>query len=78
MPKDLVFRVTENRNNFQGRYIMNQPYDGPITCEAGQRYVRDKKKAMRKEETRLRQLTGWSKAFVTKAVLQSVPRAYWK
>jgi hypothetical protein len=78
MPKDLVFRVTSNRENFQGRYIMNQPFDGPITCEAGQQYVREKTRQMRKEERRLRQLTGWSEAFITKAVLQSVPKRYWK
>ena len=78
MPKDIEFRVTKNRQNFQGRYIMNQPFEGQITCEAGQQYVRDKKAAMRKEEARLRKLTGWSEAFVTKAVLQSVPRKYWK
>ena len=77
MPKDVAFRVTDNRQNFQGRYVMNQPFDGPITCEAGQQYVRDKTRAMRKDEARLRKLTGWSKAFVTKAVLQSVPRIYW-
>ncbi|WP_299728569.1 DUF2330 domain-containing protein [uncultured Tateyamaria sp.] len=77
MPKDVVFKVTDNRNNFQGRYVMNQPFDGEITCAEGQRYVRDKKARMRKEEARLRKLTGWSAGFVTKAVLQSVPRIYW-
>lgn len=78
MSKDNVFRVTDIRQNFQGRYIMNQPFEGEINCEAGQRYVRDKTASMRKEETRLRQSTGCSAAFVTKAALQSVPRRYWK
>ncbi|MEO0379445.1 MAG: DUF2330 domain-containing protein [Pseudomonadota bacterium] len=78
MPKDVAFRVTDNRRNFQGRYVMNQPFEGQITCEAGQEYLRDKKREMRREEARLRRLTGWSAAFVTKAVLQSVPRQYWK
>jgi hypothetical protein len=77
MQKDLVFRVTKNRSNFQGRYIMNQPFTGDVSCVEGKRYVAEKKKAMRKEEARLRQLTGWSKASITKNVLRTVPRQFW-
>ena len=77
MPKDILFKVTNNRQNFQGRYIMNQPFKGEITCAEGQRYVREKKNRMRKEEARLRQLTGWSKASITNNVLKTVPKRYW-
>lgn len=77
MPKDILFKVTNNRQNFQGRYIMNQPFKGEITCAEGQRYVRETKNRMRKEESRLRQLTGWSKASITNNVLKTVPKRYW-
>ena len=77
MPKDLLFKFTSNRKNFQGRYIMNQPFEGEITCVEGQRYVQEKKTEMRKEEARLRQLTGWSKASITNNVLKTVPKQYW-
>ena len=26
--EDLMFRESDNRDNFQGRYVMNHPYDG--------------------------------------------------
>ncbi len=77
MQKDLLFKVTSNRKNFQGRYIMNQPFTGKITCSEGQTYIREKKQQMRKEEARLRQLTGWSKASITQNVLKTVPKSFW-
>ena len=76
MPKDIAFKVTDNRQNFQGRYVMNHPFEGDVVCEAGQRYVREKKTAMRQEEARLRQLTGWSKASIRTNVRKTVPRQY--
>src|SRR4029453_17512938 len=31
-PEDLVFQETGDRANFQGRYVMRQPWTGPATC----------------------------------------------
>ena len=35
-PEDLMFEVSDNRENFQGRYILQRPFEGDITCEARQ------------------------------------------
>ena len=35
MQKDLVFRTTKHRQNFQGRYLMNHPYEGALTIADG-------------------------------------------
>ena len=34
--EDLKFAVTEDRENFQGRYVLNHPFEGEITCDGGQ------------------------------------------
>lgn len=62
--EDLVFRVTRNRENFQGRYVMQQPFEGEITCEAGQDYIKQVQERQQREAERLANLTGWSLASV--------------
>lgn len=59
-PEDLVFQQTSDRNNFQGRYIIQHPWKGsPNECSAAKDYF---KQLVRREETRaknLANLTGW-------------------
>ena len=55
-----VFRETDYRMNFQGCYIMNQPFEGSETCEFGARHVRDTRARIRGEANDLARLTGWS------------------
>lgn len=59
-PEDLLFRVTANRDNFQGRYIIQRPYDGNITCDAGKDYIKQVQERQQKEARALANLTGWS------------------
>jgi hypothetical protein len=59
-PEDLMFRVTANRDNFQGRYILQRPFDGKISCEAGQAYVQSVQERQQQEAKTLANLTGWS------------------
>jgi len=33
-PEDLRFEVTDNRENFQGRYVLRRPFKGDLTCDA--------------------------------------------
>ncbi len=58
-PEDLMFEVTDNRENFQGRYILQRPFEGAITCEAGKEYVRSVRERQDKEAQALANLTGW-------------------
>ena len=59
-PEDLKFKVTENRDNFQGRYIMQRPFDGDITCSGGEDYIRIVRERQQQEAKELAHVTGWS------------------
>lgn len=76
MQKDLVFRTTKNRQNFQGRYVMNHPYDGKLTCAAGKDYVRETKKRLGQEAKQLSKITGWSVSSINKNIRKTTARAY--
>jgi hypothetical protein len=58
-PEDLVFQSTPNRENYQGRYILQHPFKGKITCDAGKQYVRDLSKRQEQEAQSLASYTGW-------------------
>ncbi len=59
-PEDLMFHETGNQENFQGRYVMNHPFKGRVTCDAGRRYQQTLRPRMEKEASNLANLTGWS------------------
>lgn len=59
-PEDLIFQETGNRENFQGRYVMNHPFKGNLSCEAGKQYQRTLRPRLEKEAGNLANLTGWS------------------
>ena len=73
--RDLLLKVTKDRDNFQGRYVMQHPYDGKFECNARD-YVNDTRKRLRDEAARLRHLTGWSKREIDQRIRQSVPAVY--
>ena len=58
-PEDLVFQVTDNRENFQGRYIMQHPYKGEMNCEAAGPYLESVWKRQQEEAKTMVELTGW-------------------
>jgi hypothetical protein len=74
--EDLKFAVTENRENFQGRYIMNHPFEGEITCEEGKTYVTETRERIKDEAATLRKLTGWSASNIASNIAKTVPRRY--
>jgi hypothetical protein len=61
-PEDLMFRVTENRENFQGRYILQRPFKGKLTCGTGRDYVSSVRERQDQEAQTLARLTGWDYA----------------
>ncbi len=77
MPEDLVFRLTDNRANYQGRYVMNHPFDGEITCLSGSLYMVKTRIRLKSEARRLAQLTGWDLGKVEDWTRASLPKRYW-
>ncbi|MEL6255387.1 MAG: DUF2330 domain-containing protein [Bacteroidota bacterium] len=59
-PQDLMFQITPNRENFQGRYIMRHPAEGDLSCSAGQNYLQTLHDRRVQEVKNLAQLTDWS------------------
>jgi hypothetical protein len=58
-PEDLVFQSTPNRENYQGRYILQHPFKGKITCDAGRQYAKGLAQRQEKEAQSLASYTGW-------------------
>jgi hypothetical protein len=59
-PEDLMFQETGNQENFQGRYVMNHPFKGDLSCDAGKKYQQLLRPRMEREASNLANLTGWS------------------
>ena len=57
--EDLMFRVTDNRENFQGRYILQRPFEGELTCAEAEEYVENVQARHKQEARILANLTGW-------------------
>jgi hypothetical protein len=66
--EDLVFQETSNRDNFQGRYVMNHPYRGTLSCSAAQGYQRKVADRQQIEAQNLSKLTGWNIADIRKRI----------
>lgn len=58
-PEDLTFQGTNNRENFQGRYILRHPFTGEATCPAGRDYQASLPDRFEQEAQTLANLTGW-------------------
>jgi hypothetical protein len=58
-PEDLNFIETSDRENFQGRYILQHPATASGTCKAGVEYRASLPARFKKEADTLVDLTGW-------------------
>jgi hypothetical protein len=58
-PDDLVFQETADRENFQGRYVLQHPFKGEDKCEAATRYRAELRARAEREAGALASLTGW-------------------
>ena len=74
--EDLKFAVTEDRENFQGRYILNHPFEGEISCKDGKDYVAKTRARIKEEAATLRKLTGWSAKTVASNIAKTVQQRY--
>ncbi|HEY9663053.1 MAG TPA: DUF2330 domain-containing protein, partial [Allocoleopsis sp.] len=59
-PEDLMFQPTNNREFFQGRYILRHHFTGEPTCEAGRQYQRSLPQRFEQQAQTLARLTGWN------------------
>jgi len=59
-PEDLVFQETGDRTNFQGRFVMRQPWTGPADCPEAETYARELRARQEREAQTLASMTGWS------------------
>ncbi|BAZ17263.1 hypothetical protein NIES4071_91410 [Calothrix sp. NIES-4071] len=59
-PEDLMFQETSNRENFQGRYILQHPFTGKTKCAAGREYTRGLNRRYEEEAQTLAKLTNWN------------------
>jgi hypothetical protein len=59
-PDDFQFRETNDRSNFQGRYILRHPWKGERSqCEAAEQYFASLPQRFETEAQNLASLTGW-------------------
>jgi hypothetical protein len=72
-PEDLVFQETNDRQNFQARYVLRHAFKGNLECEAGKQYLRDLDKRHQQEAETLANLTGWDLGTITKKMGDDAP-----
>lgn len=82
-PEDLSFQETSNRENFQGRYILRQPFKGNLDCKAGQQYLKSLQERFQQEAQTLARLTGWEIETIWKKMKLTTKKissesAWWK
>lgn len=75
--QDLMLKVTKNRENFQGRYVLQYPATGKMQCQEAKPYIVDVRRRLREEAVTLGKLTGWSPRKIDARIRQSVPKKYW-
>lgn len=69
-PEDLMLQETADRENFQGRYVLRNPWTGKMSCEAGQRYLETLPDRFEKEAQTLSNLTGWELSDIRKKMIK--------
>ena len=58
-PEDIMLQVTEDRENFQGRYVMQRPWTGEANCQMADGYYKGLRNRFEKEAKTLAHMTGW-------------------
>ncbi|MEY4531941.1 MAG: hypothetical protein RLZZ156_2664 [Deinococcota bacterium] len=56
---DLMLRETSNQSTHQGRYVLQRPFKGDLSCEAGKQYKTELSQRLEKQAQTLANLTGW-------------------
>jgi len=79
LPEDLMFQETADRQNFQARYVLQQPWRGEAaSCPAASAYLEEVVRRKEREAATLAALTGWDvNAIRSKMALAPQPKARW-
>ena len=79
LPEDLMFQETQDRQNFQTRYVLRHPWTGDAsTCEAAPRYLDEVAKRQEREAQTLASLTGWDLNEIRARMnIAAAPRTLW-
>jgi len=79
LPEDLVFQETADRQNFQARYVLRQPWRGDAaTCSAAPAYFEEVTRRQEREASTLASLTGWDvNAIRARMALAPQPKSRW-
>jgi hypothetical protein len=72
-PEDLVFQETNDRQNFQARYVLRHAFKGSLQCEEGKQYLAQLDKRHQKEAETLAELTGWDLGTITQKMGDDAP-----
>ncbi len=60
LPEDLMFQETQDRQNFQARYVLRHAWSGDASaCDAAKRYFEDVATRREREALTMAALTGW-------------------
>jgi hypothetical protein len=60
LPEDLMFQETQDRQNFQARYVLRHAWSGDVdACDAARRYFDEVAKRQEHEAQTMANLTGW-------------------
>jgi hypothetical protein len=65
-PEDLMFTQTNDKQNWQTRYVLRHPFKGEANCPEGARYFAEVAKRQEREAQQLASLTGWELAEIRK------------
>ncbi|NJP10848.1 MAG: DUF2330 domain-containing protein [Leptolyngbyaceae cyanobacterium RU_5_1] len=80
-PEDLMFQETNNREFFQGRYVMRHAFTGEARCQQGREYQRSLPRRFEQEAQTLARLTGWNIQDIRKKlpkIQAQVPSSWWE
>ena len=81
-PEDLMFQETGDRQNYQGRYVIQHPWKGEPRCDVSQ-YQAQVRERQEKEAQQLANMTGWDIEDIRKKIPfpeggPSVQEPWWK
>ncbi|SMX39301.1 DUF2330 domain-containing protein [Maliponia aquimaris] len=76
MPEDVMFRATEDRQNFQGRYVMNHPWEGEMDCPEAEDYILRTRARIADEARTVARLTGWDADELISKARTGMPELY--
>ena len=79
LPEDLMFQETQDKQNFQARYVLHHPWNGDANaCAEAKNYFDDRREAAGSRSANAGGLTGWDiNQIRSRMNLQATPNTMW-